>query len=106
MQTFGFVGASGTGKSYRSLYVAQKHNIKYIIDDGLLIDAKRVIAGRSAKREQTKVASIKLFILGSSHPSPSNDLVPTIICIFPISNNFEIQFITSFLILSGILTST
>ena len=59
MQTFGFVGASGTGKSYRSLYVAQKYNIKYIIDDGLLIDAKRVIAGRSAKREQTKVASIR-----------------------------------------------
>lgn len=59
MQTFGFVGASGTGKSYRSLYVAQKHNIKHIIDDGLLIDAKRVIAGRSAKREQTKVASIR-----------------------------------------------
>ena len=59
MQTFGFVGASGTGKSYRSLYVAQKYNIKYIIDDGLLIDSKHVIAGRSAKREQTKVASIR-----------------------------------------------
>lgn len=59
MDTIGFVGASGTGKSYRSLYVAKQNQIDYIIDDGLLIDAKRVIAGYSAKREKTKVASIR-----------------------------------------------
>lgn len=59
MQTIGFVGSSGTGKSYRSLYVAQKNQIKYIIDDGLLLDSKRVIAGTSAKKEATKVASIR-----------------------------------------------
>ncbi len=59
MQTIGFVGTSGTGKSYRSLYVAQQNQIKYIIDDGLLLDAKSVIAGKSAKREATKIASVK-----------------------------------------------
>ena len=59
MQTIGFVGTSGTGKSYRSLYVAQQNQIKYIIDDGLLLDAKSVIAGKSAKKEKTKIASVK-----------------------------------------------
>ena len=59
MQTIGFVGTTGTGKSYRSLYVAQQNEIKYIIDDGLLLDAKSVIAGKSAKREKTKIASVK-----------------------------------------------
>ena len=55
--------------------------------------------------EPTKVAKIKLFILGSSQPSPNNDFVPTIKLISPTSNNLEIQFITSFLIFSGIDTS-
>ncbi len=59
MQTIGFVGPSGTGKSYRSLYVAKQNKIHYIIDDGLLINSKRILAGSSAKREKTKVASIR-----------------------------------------------
>lgn len=59
MEVIGFVGASGTGKSYRSLYVAKQNHIRYIIDDGLLLNSKRVLAGQSAKREKTKVASIR-----------------------------------------------
>ena len=43
LKTYGFVGPSGTGKSYRAQLVAGKKNIKYIIDDGLLIKENEVI---------------------------------------------------------------
>jgi len=59
MRVVGFVGASGTGKSYRALWVAKERDIDYIIDDGLLIHQNRIIAGKSAKKEPTKVGSIK-----------------------------------------------
>ena len=59
MKAIGFVGASGTGKSYRSTWVAGERGIEYIIDDGLLIKGSSIVAGESAKREKTKIASIK-----------------------------------------------
>lgn len=64
MEVIGFVGASGTGKSYRCHFVAKQNQIQYIIDDGLLVDSKRVLAGQSAKREATKLASVRraLFV--------------------------------------------
>lgn len=54
-----FVGPSGTGKSYRAQLVAGENNIKYIIDDGLLIDDNEVIAGTSAKKAPTKIETVK-----------------------------------------------
>jgi uncharacterized alkaline shock family protein YloU len=54
-----FVGPSGTGKSYRAQLVASENNIKYIIDDGLLIDDNEVVAGTSAKKAPTKIETIK-----------------------------------------------
>lgn len=54
-----FVGPSGTGKSYRAQLVAWENNIKYIIDDGLLIDDNEVVAGTSAKKAPTKIETIK-----------------------------------------------
>ncbi|HHV60993.1 MAG TPA: Asp23/Gls24 family envelope stress response protein [Clostridiaceae bacterium] len=64
MQVVGFVGASGTGKSHRATWVAKENNIEFIIDDGLLIKGNNIVGGKSAKREITKVGSIKraLFI--------------------------------------------
>lgn len=59
MKTVGFVGASGTGKSHRASWVARERGIEYIIDDGLLIKVNQVIAGTSAKKEKTRVGSIK-----------------------------------------------
>ncbi len=59
MRVVGFIGPSGTGKSYRALWVAKERNIHYIIDDGLFINFRRIIAGRSAKKEPTKIGSIK-----------------------------------------------
>jgi len=59
MKIIGFSGVSGSGKSYRALDVAAEHNVKYIIDDGLLISSRRVVAGRSAKKEKTRLASVR-----------------------------------------------
>lgn len=59
MRVVAFVGPSGTGKSYRALWVAKQKNIDYIIDDGLLIGNNKVIAGYSAKKEPTKIAAIR-----------------------------------------------
>lgn len=64
MKVIAFVGPSGTGKSYRSLTVGKNNNVDGIIDDGLLISSGKVIAGTSAKTENTRIASVKhaLFI--------------------------------------------
>jgi hypothetical protein len=59
MRVVEFIGPSGTGKSYRALWVAKERNIDYIIDDGLLIYQSRIIAGKSAKKEPTRIGSIK-----------------------------------------------
>ena len=59
MQVYALVGSSGTGKSYKAFMVASERGIDYIIDDGLLIGGTRVYAGTSAKRERTKLASVK-----------------------------------------------
>lgn len=67
MRIVGFIGASGTGKSYRAFWVAKERGIDYIIDDGLLIYQNRIIAGKSAKREPTKVGSIKTALFTDSN---------------------------------------
>ena len=54
-----FVGPSGTGKSTRAIQVASRHNIHYLIDDGLLIHGSRILAGTSAKRASTKLESVR-----------------------------------------------
>lgn len=64
MRTIAFVGQSGTGKSHRASEVARQNGADAIIDDGLLISGGRVIAGTSAKKAPTKLASVRqaLFI--------------------------------------------
>ena len=59
MKTSAFVGPSGTGKSYRAQMVANSRNIKFIIDDGLLISGNEVIAGVSAKKAPTKIETVR-----------------------------------------------
>lgn len=59
MKVYAFVGPSGTGKSYRAQMVASERNIDFIIDDGLLIKENQVVAGESAKKAETKVATVK-----------------------------------------------
>lgn len=59
MRVVGFIGPSGTGKSHRASWVARERGIDFIIDDGILIRGSRIVAGHSAKRETTKVGSVK-----------------------------------------------
>jgi len=57
-----FVGPSGTGKSTRAIKVARDNNIHFIIDDGLLINGSRIVAGTSAKKAPTKMESVRQAI--------------------------------------------
>ena len=59
IKVYAFVGPSGTGKSYRAQMVAGEKDTHFIIDDGLLIKDNEVVAGESAKKAPTKVATVK-----------------------------------------------
>lgn len=64
IDVYAFVGPSGTGKSYRAQMVAGQFNVRFIIDDGILVKDNEIVAGSSAKRAATKVETVKraLFI--------------------------------------------
>lgn len=62
IKVYALVGESGTGKSFRAKLVAQKYHANYIIDDGLLIQGNRIIAGHSAKKEKTFMAAVKVAL--------------------------------------------
>lgn len=59
---FALVGESGTGKSFRAKLLAQKYDINAIIDDGLLIQDDKILAGHSAKREKTFLAAVRTAV--------------------------------------------
>ena len=59
IEVHAFVGPSGTGKSYRAQMVAGEYDIKYIIDDGILVRNNDIVAGTSAKKAPTKIETIK-----------------------------------------------
>lgn len=59
IKVYAFVGPSGTGKSYRAQMVAGEKQTHFIIDDGLLINDNKVIAGKSAKKAATKIETVK-----------------------------------------------
>ena len=59
MEIYALIGHSGTGKSHRAPVIARQYSIEYVIDDGLLIKGNMNLAGRSAKRENTRFGAIK-----------------------------------------------
>jgi uncharacterized alkaline shock family protein YloU len=59
MKITSLVGKSGTGKSFQAIGLCSERGIDYIIDDGLFIGQGTVLAGKSAKRQATKVGAIK-----------------------------------------------
>ena len=59
IKVYALVGKSGTGKSFRAQLLMEKYSIDLMIDDGLLIKDRRIIAGRSAKREKNYLAGVK-----------------------------------------------
>lgn len=63
-KVYALVGKSGTGKSFRSKILAERYHIDYIIDDGLLIKGDRIIAGKSAKREEYILAAVRTAVFG------------------------------------------
>lgn len=63
MEIFALIGPSGTGKSHRASLVAAERGIDVILDDGLLVSDGRIMAGRSAKREDTMVGAVKRAVL-------------------------------------------
>ena len=63
MRVLALVGPSGTGKSHHASMVAAEHGIDVMLDDGVLVRGGRILAGRSAKRELTRVAAVKRAIL-------------------------------------------
>ncbi len=66
MKIYGFVGKSGTGKSYQAMNVCRKKEIAAIIDDGLFICNSEVMAGHSAKRDGNKMTAIKTAIFNEN----------------------------------------
>ncbi len=64
-QTYALVGKSGTGKSFKARNVAQRFHIDLMIDDGLLIKGKKILAGRSAKREKGILTAIKTAVFAN-----------------------------------------
>ena len=65
MDVIALVGPSGTGKSHRALWVAQKNGADAIIDDGILIKDGKVIGGHSAKKEKNRIMAVRraIFVL-------------------------------------------
>jgi uncharacterized alkaline shock family protein YloU len=59
MKVFALVGKSGSGKSYQAINLCREMGIESILDDGLFISGNSILAGISAKRQQTKVRAIK-----------------------------------------------
>ncbi len=76
IKVYAFVGSSGTGKSYRAQMVAGEYNIKYIIDDGILVKDNEIIAGSSAKKAPTKIETVKraLFV----NPEQKKEMIKAI----------------------------
>ncbi len=62
MTIFALIGKSGTGKSFRAKLIAQQNSLSAIIDDGLLIQDDKIIAGRSAKHEKTYMGAVRIAL--------------------------------------------
>ena len=62
IDVYALIGKSGSGKSHQATALAKQIGIDAIIDDGLLISGNRIMAGRSAKAELTRMAAVRRAI--------------------------------------------
>ena len=67
MKVYTLVGKSGTGKSFQAINLCKARDIEAIIDDGLLIYKGKAIAGKSAKRETTKIGAVRRAIFNDDN---------------------------------------
>ncbi len=59
MEVIAFTGPPGSGKSDRALVIAYENKAACIIDDGILIYHNRIVAGKSAKREESRLKAVR-----------------------------------------------
>lgn len=79
IEVVALVGPSGTGKSHNAMVVSQEWACKAIIDDGLLISESRILAGRSAKREETRPAAVRRAVfLDPAHALEVRNVLETL----------------------------
>lgn len=62
MNVVGFIGPSGTGKSYRALAIAYEHQLDCLIDDGILVYQNRIVAGSTAKSANNHMQAVRKAI--------------------------------------------
>lgn len=62
MTIYALVGSSGTGKSFRAKLISEQYSLTAIIDDGLLIQDDKIIAGKSAKHEKTYMGAVRVAL--------------------------------------------
>ena len=53
------VGKSGSGKTFRARLIAEKRGIDVIVDDGLVIFKRSIVAGQWAKKERSLVGAVR-----------------------------------------------
>lgn len=73
IKVYALVGRSGTGKSFRAGLVAKKNQINLLIDDGLLIYNEKIVAGKSAKKEDAYMGAIKTALF--DNPSHKAEII-------------------------------
>lgn len=118
MEVYALVGPSGTGKSHRAVMLSHKLGAEIIIDDGLIINRNRIVAGLSAKKQPTRIGAIKtaLFMnLEQLHSAREtiNQLNPNKILILgtsremtqKIAERLELPSITDFIFIEQIASS-
>ena len=66
MDVVALVGPAGSGKSHRASLVALREGCDLIIDDGLLIRESKILAGQSAKREDSRLAAVRRAIFSNA----------------------------------------
>ena len=67
MKVYALIGKSGTGKSYQAINLCKDKEIESIIDDGLFIFRGNSTAGKSAKREETKIGAVKAALFNDDN---------------------------------------
>ncbi|GEA19544.1 MAG: hypothetical protein PWR22_1706 [Moorella sp. (in: firmicutes)] len=81
MEVVALIGPSGSGKSHRALAVARDYAAEAIIDDGLLIQGSRILAGVSAKEQPTRVGAIRTALF--SDPDHAREVRERLAAIAP-----------------------
>ena len=79
VEVIALIGPSGSGKSHHAIKVAYNTASDLIIDDGLLIQESRILAGISAKKQPTKIGAIKTALFTDrEHRSEAQNTLATL----------------------------